>query len=371
MVLQQIIESLLPENIKEIQLIKDTLNIFIEVLLEKSDISIDIKNVFDKNKTIIYEEFIKVYLGAIHKAFNEYDYSEDVIRQLKVLYASKGIDINTVDNSIKVLDFITEEHLYTNKAYKSSKGTKKCIEYIYNMVLSSGVQGEKEQSTYFKLEENGLFNFKVSGELLPELYEQYVKALAHPIGWDYVYTLLAREFFTDYFNIINIYNTSQFEMRTKSGETYLVDNYITNLSDGGLPLVGNNTITLINREITDDNIITDVYFQSGERLHVETNPINNVLYNASNVVIKDYDALGNSALFLIYTSENTTSTNDSLDIIYNKNINDYPSDYNVCGYITCGSFTSGRQHIITDIDDDSIVAVTSLAIEEFSIIQSN
>ena len=51
----QIVKNLIPENIRNIKLIKDSIDVFLQHIIDNSNIAIDIANIFDENKTALYE----------------------------------------------------------------------------------------------------------------------------------------------------------------------------------------------------------------------------------------------------------------------------------------------------------------------------
>lgn len=77
MALKEIFESITPDNIKDISLLRDAMNIFIEMLEETSGVSIDIKNIFNDQLYLsnlkIYENIIESYNLEINALQEEID----------------------------------------------------------------------------------------------------------------------------------------------------------------------------------------------------------------------------------------------------------------------------------------------------------
>jgi len=52
-------------------------------------------------------------------------------------------NIDNIKLSIDTNKLLTKDYIITNKNYKQAKGTPTAIEYIYNIVINSGIQNNK------------------------------------------------------------------------------------------------------------------------------------------------------------------------------------------------------------------------------------
>ena len=121
--IQQIVPAITPEHILDIKLLKDSLDIFLQYLMDHSDITVDIKNIFDSKKIPIYEEFVKVYLDNLYKILSKSEHNEALYIKLKTQYEAMGRSIDDIDLSIDVIGLLEKDYIITNKDYKASKGT--------------------------------------------------------------------------------------------------------------------------------------------------------------------------------------------------------------------------------------------------------
>ena len=319
--IKQIIPAITPSNITDIQLLKDALDIFLDYIEKNSNISEDIKNIFDQNKIPIYEEFVKIYLNNVYSVLSKTEHNEKLYNALKGLYGALGKDIDTIDTSIDIIGLLTEDYIITNKDYKSAKGTPKAMEYIYNIVINSGVQRDflEDNTGNFRYYENGnLFEYNIEGTMMSEVYEQFVKPLAHPVGWAYFYQRIFYLNFIDYFDLKFVYTVRSMEVRCMNGDIYSKDDYATNISHDGSQLVQNNVPEFIYTqyvgEIHNKSKLVTVIFESGEKIISNQFPRSLILYNADGTEKINYDDFdGNCGFYLDYDVKTETTVNDNID----------------------------------------------------------
>jgi len=288
-ILEDIIPSIIPDNILEIQLLKDSLDIFLEYLVENSDISQDIKNIFDENKVPIYEEFVQIYLNNIYTVLSQSEHNERLYSKLKNMYEAIGKNVDNIDMTIDILGLLTKEYLITNKEYKSSKGTPKGMEYIYNIIIRAGFQYDyfgpiEGQFTY--LEEGNLFEYIIEGTMLAEVYEAFVKPLAHPVGWKYIYRRVLYMSFVDYFDLEFIYTFRALEVRCMNGFNLTKDDYMNNISHTGEKLLDDDDYVVFvqNEDIKLDGFNTSrkrtVFYNSGKYIVSKEEPRSLIFYDS-------------------------------------------------------------------------------------------
>lgn len=295
--LNEIFNSITPENIKDIPLIKDAMDIFIAELEEKGNISKDIRNVFDGTNTIIRNELIKIYLDDMVRYFNKAKNSKlisDKIDEVNTLYNREVINRNFIGD---LTDLFNDEHFVTSKAFKQKKGTKVGIEYIYNLVetLSTGSSGS------FNFIPGEPFNFNVEGNVLKEIYEEIVKPLSHPLGFTYIYTQIVKLILEDIYQISYTYNNVTVEVRCLAG---LIDPY------------PGNEVTDITFETIDNTIYTRVYFK--DSLDVVTylqqtqlgTAISAAYYEEDGTLIQSYT--GHCSVYLEYDLITNILTQDEI-----------------------------------------------------------
>lgn len=321
--MKEIVKAITPQHIYDIPLLKDGLDIFISFLMENSDITEDIKKIYDSSKKPIYEEWLKIYINNIYKMLTKGASNGVLYNKMQKLYKLAGHDISEIepDMTIDSTSLLTKDYLYTNKDFKSSKGTAKAIEYIYNIIIKSGIQKDfldgNDYSFAFRDAER-LFEYEVQGNMITEIFEYYVKPLTHPLGWSHIYKHIIYLSFTDYFDIIFTLDVRAVEVRCMNGDALSTDNYVTNVSHNNKPLVQDNKINSINSEeivtgLNSTSTRRTVYFKSGETLVSNEIPRSLILYNADGSIKINYnDFNGNCGLFLDYDVKNKTSVLDSI-----------------------------------------------------------
>lgn len=240
----QIVKNLIPENIRGIKLIKDSIDVFLQHIIDNSNIAIDIANIFDENKTALYEEFVKIYLKNMYLVLTDSNYNQQLNAKLTKLYKLAGLkDFKEITISDDVLKILNKDIIFGNKTFKNSKGISTSIEYVYHLIE----QLELQQSIlrgdgYFRfIEGDEVFEYTIEGSLLQEIYEHFVKPLSHPVGWTYSYNRLYELYFKDYFLVKPVYKFNYFYVGCQWGQSDKKDDYKANL--GYLPFTdsdGNN-----------------------------------------------------------------------------------------------------------------------------------
>jgi len=354
--MKEIVKAITPQHIYDIPLLKDGLDIFISFLMENSDITEDIKKIYDSTKKPIYEEWLKIYLENIYKMLNKSTRDEVLYNKLSRLYTLAGHNPDEIeaDMKINVLDILSKDYLYTNKDFKSSKGTAKAIEYIYNIVSKADIQkkflGGGDYNFVFR-DTDHLFEYEVEGNMIKEIFEYYVKPLTHPVGWSHVYKHIMYLSFTDYFDIDFTFDVRAIEVRCMNGDNLSHDNYFKNISHDGKPLVQNNNVTFITTESVSTgynkvSIRHTVYFKSGEILISNENPRSITLYNEDGTVKIDYNSLsGNCGLFLDYDTKTNTTVTDEIDFGYEFSLASTTGKQNIigAGNMFVGAFLVGDE----------------------------
>lgn len=232
------LEAIAPYDIINKKVNKDTLDIIIDFLNTKASSSIDVENSYIGESQIIDMELVKIYLNDIYTILSSIQQNPNIIRALDNLAENypKAKLINliteTADGIISTesgygISFFTEqdlnsadgdgsiggsigsmsnetlkEYLYTAKAFKQRKGTLSALKYGYNIIRQSGVQEigttDAVTDTLFDIQygteenPNQPFYFRITGSLIPEVYENAVVPIVHPLGFGYEYVRLMK-----------------------------------------------------------------------------------------------------------------------------------------------------------------------------------
>ena len=402
----QIVKNLIPENIRNIKLIKDSIDVFLQHIIDNSNIAIDIANIFDENKTALYEEFVKIYLKNMYLVLTDSNYNQQLNAKLTKLYKLAGLkDFKEITISDDVLKILNKDIIFGNKAFKNSKGISTSIEYVYHLIE----QLELQQSIlrgdgYFRfIEGDEVFEYTIEGSLLQEIYEHFVKPLSHPVGWTYSYNRLYELYFKDYFLVKPVYKFNYFYVGCQWGQSDKKDDYKANLgylpftdSDGNnikqkdgvliyadnnekypfenledLMFVANHKDVKLDIPIIRDGNSYDVFPADMNNLVKDNNVIEilrhtfprslKLLYwnnpdtplNARGeitIVKKDYDdVLGHCGLNLDYTVEMVTEIVEELAFYEDFGIASSYAKLNAVGGIYCGRFVVGQRYTNNDI----------------------
>ncbi len=361
--LKEIIPAITPSNITDIQLLKDSLDIFLDYLSKHSDISLDIKNILSEDKIPIYEEFVKIYLDNIYKILTQSEHNDALYDKLRTMYRAVGKDIENIDLSIDPVDLLKKDYILTNKSYKESKGTPKAMEYIYNIIIRSGIQEDilnDNLGNFRYIETGNIFEYKIEGTMIDEMYEHFVKPLTHPVGWAYFYQRVFYESWSDYFDLEFIYTFTDLKVKCMNGFIFTNDNYLTNISHDDNKLVQDivedgvarpgNKVVFVDIEYfgegSNRSKKTTVYFENGQYIISVDDPRSLIFYNADNTVNIDYDnEHGNCGLHIIYSIKKVSTVKDNIEFTDISHIASTTGKMNVigAGNVYLGSFIVGDE----------------------------
>lgn len=303
--LENIFKAITPESIKNIPVIQDAMKIFVEVLEEKSKVSIDIKNVLNENSPqVIQDELVKIYLNDIYRVLNEVQHNKIIAEKIDRYNKEYGAEYIKKDVLGTLSRVLNEEHYFTTKEYKQKKGTVQGIKYIYDMIENIITTGEEK--TDILIIEKEPFNLKIEGSMLKELYDNIVRPLAHPLGFVYTYVNIVKLYLEDNFNLIFHYYNSTVEVRCLYGN---VDSY------------SHKTIIDVREEIISRRKVLKITFSDGSRLEQWNDPIV-VKYFENDVIIKEYPEEGHCSIFLQYDFELELATKDEVTFRESKNLFD-------------------------------------------------
>lgn len=183
--LQVIFNTIVPDNIRNLPLVKKCSEIFIEQLNRNSQISMRISKIYEPDSQnwikideegniseITDSEFLK-RSKVILKTGLLYTYL-NVITSLVYKLCEKSL-INT--NNINRLN---SEYLSGFRYYQQNIGTSKAIHYMYAFAkyLETGAVVRD-----LDIEEGSVFNLRYDGSLQKEIFSIFNKQVAHPCGW--------------------------------------------------------------------------------------------------------------------------------------------------------------------------------------------
>ena len=344
--LLSIFKAITPDNIKNIPLIEDSMRIFIELLAENSPISSDIKIALsEKTTNSIAEELPKIYLYDYYSMIENIRNDKHIVEKFRnwnellkpQLYpvgmpiigekliinyftvGEAGSPLTTEDDnmedifdlnplSTKLNNLKTNllknkpENYYINRVFKQSKGLKKGINFIYD-IMNEYLVAEQERQPLVITETGNPFELNIIGSLDKDIYDKSVAYLSHPLGFVYDYTYLSEISFEDIYSLISFYNVSLLEVRCLSGNVEAYTKQVTNV-------------------IEQQNYLKIVFFD-GYYLLQENDVVN--YFDNNDLLIKNYPSDNHCSIYLDYTIEYTTVLTDemSTQIIPNDIVENY------------------------------------------------
>jgi hypothetical protein len=339
--LQNIFNAITPENIKNIPVVQDAMNIFIEILESNSAISKDISKIYKSDNLYIKDALIQTYIKTLYLIFNTAQTNE----VLKAKLLSNNLTKVPFNDSITTL--VNDEYYTVAKTWSQKLGTELATKFTYGFAkyLQTG-----EYSSDFVMTEIKPFHFQIDGSVYKEMYESIVKPLSHPVGFCYDYNQVETETINEFFNINVNYNFKHIEVRCITGYNFSVftpDTFDDNVKADFLTRINPITDSLFteydfynqvtvytgkifdtfNSDLIDNNIYIGIKFKDGTYLQQYTNPISISYLNYSDYIQNNGKIIRNftdqCSLFLDYSVSYDMVTTDTFSSALNLNISEY------------------------------------------------
>lgn len=295
--LSVIFNAIVPDNIKDIELVKKCSNIFIEQLNRNSTISRRISDLFDidkktwlqqdtyggvrevsdsemitKSKEILKQGLFQVYLNVLYNLVEKIQMDPNV---------KEATDIRKYENSLiykNIYDILTSEYLGAFRYFQQNSGTKNAINYIYQFAkyLETGYL-----SSDLELDDtSGNFVLKYDGSLHKRYFSAFNQPMAHPCGWCYEYTTVISFILEDYFGIIIDYKMPRGVSIKTDDEKYIV------FTDSSIEEFYNSLSEPMN--VFSENALSDERIEEIKKLKIgicDISELKNFLVNYNIVII--------------------------------------------------------------------------------------
>lgn len=213
-----ILDSIIPDNIKNIPLIQKSMDVFSELLERNSTISQRISNLYsidrvsflrkDKfgnvtevsdsdfltnTKNNLKNALFDLYLNVLYHLFHDIQ-TDANIREATY----KRSFSNTLINK-NIHDILTSEYLGAFRFFQQNVGNKSSIRYIYQLAkyIETGYIYDD-----LDIDEDGTFSLKYSGTLHKYYFSKFNQPLSHPCGWCYEYETILDIVLSDYFGVV-------------------------------------------------------------------------------------------------------------------------------------------------------------------------
>lgn len=342
-----IFKSITPDNIRDIPVIEDSMRIFIELLKENSSISSDIRIALSEETTdSISEELTKIYLYDYYSMIQNLKNNKAVVNKFRTwnevlkpsLYpvglpyigskliinyftigqpgislsteesndAENQFNLNPLSEKLKILEQNLlqnkAENYFVNRLFKESKGLKKGVKFIYDILNEYLVNKDEQRELNFQ-ETGNPFELYITGSIDKDVYRESVAYLSHPLGFVYDYIYISELRLEDNYSLVKYYKVNQLEVRCLSGN---VEIYGTNVQN-----------------IIDNDGYLKILFDDGKYLLQENDTVK--YYDSNDNLIKIYPSNNHCSIYIDYEILYISSINDSIkfkDISQNLDI--YP-----------------------------------------------
>lgn len=271
--LSDIFDSITPDNIKNIPVVQNAMEIFIETIEELAQESIDVKNIY--NNDLIKQELMKIYLNDLYEVLQSIQLNTKIVEKIDKINSLYSEDNPYFDKSViyNLTEYINEEHFLTLKAFNQTKGTTRAIEYIYSLI--SVFVSPNDDPNSLVITEGEPFEYSAQGSLPKEFFDYVINPLAHPLGFVYSYRQFLEATFIDYYSGDTIsYDTTTLEVRTlhPDGTTDIYDYlYYYNSAGKKIKRIVTNITTVVdtgsrtkNIFFSDDSYLKQVTYSDGQ-----------------------------------------------------------------------------------------------------------
>lgn len=252
--LESIFDAIVPDNIKNIEVVRKCSDIFIEQLNRNSIIAKRITDLFEidkrtwlqqgrdgevkvitdsdfvvKSKNVLKQGLFQVYLCVLYNLVEKTQTDPGV----KVAVEANGYSDSAIQKNL--YDVLTKEYLGAFRFFQQNSGTLKAISYIYQFAryLETGMivsDLELDDTT-------GSFTLRYNGPLNFRFFRSFNQPMAHPAGWCYEYESSIKILLEDYFGIKVEYTMPKgVSLKTTSGKhlvftTKTQEEFIESLSE--------------------------------------------------------------------------------------------------------------------------------------------
>lgn len=189
---------------------KELLEILYNVLSETNPYSLDISKVYSEPNKVLKEKYVETYANSIYYGINKI-VSNAIITER---YSNRVLLTGNLVKPFNKNNFwaqVISDYFMGFKSFIQKKGLNVGIEYIYNMIMHSGVQFDlsvdknddnaKVQIKWGTEENPELpFYLTIEGVIDPLIYDDSVKLISHPVGFGYGYSKVEVSSFRDYVN---------------------------------------------------------------------------------------------------------------------------------------------------------------------------
>jgi len=211
--------KLVPDSIRENEKVNSLLEIYMDYMKDSSYLSaypnevrdLDFLNYkYEETNDVRYrdakKEVLDMYLQEIVRTFDNVQSSEVVFNKFKKIYEILDLPVNDIVMDNKLQEVLDSSYINSNKDYKQKKGTAAAFYYIFDLVNKAQLQDVSEGDFLnvlegTELDPNEPFSYRVESSIYKEVFDEAVKPLAHPLGFDYLFYKLVTAIFEDFYSV--------------------------------------------------------------------------------------------------------------------------------------------------------------------------
>lgn len=308
--IKELFESITPENIKSIDVVRDAMDIFIALIEENSDVSINIKDLYTSENELVKRELAKIYLKDLYQYINNVNSNKELYDRLSSFPSElQDVYLNVQGLKDAILN-INEEDYQVIKNFKENKGTFDALNYVYSLVKNNTSSTNYDENNYFTLTKNSEFEFTLTGAVDKTLYDSVIAPISHPLGFilkEYinVITLPLNDdvYFTYEFETLNLDVFNRFDVKIDSYDYKKIIK---------VDVFSSNNY-LYNKIYFDDNTLIEYNVSLGTIFYKS-------ILNNTETIIKNYTAQGKCYINLNYNTKKTYINSEKMTNIVTINM---------------------------------------------------
>lgn len=150
----------------------------------------------------LQEKLSEVYMNNFYKTALKTRNSHTLRTSLMHVFKRYNIDISEIDEKRLLFRNVNalfyEPRFLTNKEYNTKKGKSITFKYATLAAWEAKIEGALTTDAYFcDFTPTGVFQYRVDSVILKDVYDAFVKPLAHPLGMHGLYTKICKTDLTD------------------------------------------------------------------------------------------------------------------------------------------------------------------------------
>lgn len=181
--IRELFNAITPENIKSIDVVKDAMDIFIELIEQDSNVNINIGELYTLQNDTIKTQLAKKYLKDLYQYINTVNADKLLYDRLSKLPNDIQDTYLNIQGLKDAVINMSEEDYQVIKNFKENKGTFDALNYIYSLVKRNTTSTNYDENNYLTLTKNSEFEFTITGSVDKTLYDSVIAPISQPLGF--------------------------------------------------------------------------------------------------------------------------------------------------------------------------------------------